>query len=452
MKPITILLSLLFTLLFASCSTSPPSQNNQKVVITGKIIDFPIEEITLQSTLPEKILSNEKYLIKVDAQQNTFRQELMVSKKGEYFDLMGFPLYLQPKDSLHITIRPREIKSGNGILITGTNQHIEEYMINKGITDMFMINGKHIFNDLQSLPFPTYATMVDSLENISLTRLQDIDPSFHFLEMETKANLIESALFKLAYDDNRLHPTPSFDIKEDLAEELSMLESDIYFIHPIFREFANFIIKHKLVEESGIHEAYLDYYNALQASKILNNDNLSTYQISTIENTLAILPQAYEKIIEKRLSEKKRAMLPLAQGQAAPNFTVLNEYGEDVKLSDFKGGYVYIDIWATWCGPCLSEIPYYRKVKEKFKSKNIQFLSISVDDDTKKWKNVVSQKKMKGFQLIAKKDWRTSVAKDYQLKTIPRFILIDTEGKIIDADAPRPSEERLVEVLKSLNI
>jgi thiol-disulfide isomerase/thioredoxin len=111
---------------------------------------------------------------------------------------------------------------------------------------------------------------------------------------------------------------------------------------------------------------------------------------------------------------------------------------------------VYIDVWATWCGPCRMEIPYYEKLKDKYKNKNIHFLSISVDENTEGWKKFIKEKSMKGNQFIAIGNFDSDIARGYNIRGIPRFILIDKEGKILDANAPRPSSNEIHKVLAGL--
>nr|WP_299381258.1 TlpA disulfide reductase family protein [Allomuricauda sp.] len=112
-----------------------------------------------------------------------------------------------------------------------------------------------------------------------------------------------------------------------------------------------------------------------------------------------------------------------------------------VSLTDFKGKYVYVDIWATWCGPCKMEIPHLKKVEEAYHEKNIAFVSISVDKEKqrKSWEKMVEEKSLGGVQLFADKSFKSDFIKKYQVQGIPRFILIDPNGNIVDSNAPRPS-------------
>lgn len=140
------------------------------------------------------------------------------------------------------------------------------------------------------------------------------------------------------------------------------------------------------------------------------------------------------------------------EGIASPSFDYENHKGGKTKLEDLRGKYVYIDVWATWCGPCIAEIPHLKKVEEKYHEKNIEFVSISVDTekDYEKWKKMVVSKELGGIQLFADKNWTSDFIKAYGINAIPRFILIGPDGKVIKADAARPSSASLTELLDSL--
>lgn len=139
-------------------------------------------------------------------------------------------------------------------------------------------------------------------------------------------------------------------------------------------------------------------------------------------------------------------------GQIAPGFNYENHKGGTTKLEDLRGKYVYIDVWATWCGPCRAEIPSLKKTEEAFHGKNIEFVSLSIDamKDHDKWKNFVNEKQLGGIQLMADKDWNSDFAVAFGIQSIPRFILIGPDGKVVNADAPRPSSPELSKLLSSL--
>lgn len=148
----------------------------------------------------------------------------------------------------------------------------------------------------------------------------------------------------------------------------------------------------------------------------------------------------------------------LQEGELALDFTGTDPNGNKISLSQFKGKYVYIDFWTTWCGPCVKETPYFEKLKEKYKDKNIAFLSVSLDDNRKKWERYVKKKGMTAHQLFAggRKvppiHYYCLIERDHKYYvSIPRFVLIGKEGEIIKANAPRPSmTEEINKLLGSL--
>ncbi len=163
--------------------------------------------------------------------------------------------------------------------------------------------------------------------------------------------------------------------------------------------------------------------------------NFAAKQTKMIEDNINGVKAYYKGIQEKKLLNNK---------PSSP-FDYVNYAGGTTKLSDFKGKYVYIDIWATWCGPCRAEIPSLKKVEEKYHGKNIVFVSISVDTDKdfEKWKTFVKEKELGGVQLFADKNWNSDFMKSYNVTSIPRFILLDPSGNILSADAERPSNPNL---------
>ncbi len=162
--------------------------------------------------------------------------------------------------------------------------------------------------------------------------------------------------------------------------------------------------------------------------------------------------------LKKYLAGKIALRESLPEGAASPTFeNYINFNGGTTSLSDLKGKYVYVDIWATWCGPCKREIPSLKKVEEQFHGKNIEFVSISVDDERRSgtkekafesWKTMVKDKELGGIQLFSDNAWQSDFVKNYKVNGIPRFILIDPNGNIVSPDAPRPSNPKLVELLE----
>lgn len=138
----------------------------------------------------------------------------------------------------------------------------------------------------------------------------------------------------------------------------------------------------------------------------------------------------------------------LAPGQPSPQFDCERPDGSRSTLADYAGKWVYIDIWATWCGPCRREIPHLKKLEEKYKDAPIEFVSISTDNDRDAWVQLVTGGNMQGVQL--RFDGHDKFMESYKVTGIPRFILIDPEGRIVNADMTRPSDPATVQTLDGL--
>lgn len=122
--------------------------------------------------------------------------------------------------------------------------------------------------------------------------------------------------------------------------------------------------------------------------------------------------------------------------------------GKAVSLDDLKGKYLYIDVWATWCGPCRQEIPHLKKLEKQFHGKNIHFVSISLDARRKDWAAMVEKEQLGGIQLLGGPE--AQIAIDYKITGIPRFLLFDRDGKLIDSNMPRPSDAQTAKILEQL--
>jgi thiol-disulfide isomerase/thioredoxin len=184
-------------------------------------------------------------------------------------------------------------------------------------------------------------------------------------------------------------------------------------------------------------------------------DNASrhrTYDDQYLQFKKSVAPYLSNEYLTEGFKKFELSIRKFEKGALAYDFSGKDTKGKEHKLSDYKGTLVYVDVWATWCGPCIAQIPALKKLEKKFHGKPITFLSISLDKqkDLKKWKDFIKEKNLGGVQLIADKEFKSDIAKTYEIKGIPRFMLFDKEGKVITIDAPRPSEDGIEDLLRSL--
>lgn len=137
-----------------------------------------------------------------------------------------------------------------------------------------------------------------------------------------------------------------------------------------------------------------------------------------------------------------------AKGSPFPDVELTDADGNAVSFASFRGSYVYVDVWASWCGPCCKEAPYLQALeKELSGNKNIRFVSVSIDKSSDAWRKKMSDLGLHGVQLLNRDN---SLAEALNIKGIPHFLIYDRKGRLYMYDAPRPSSPRLKALLNEL--
>lgn len=155
----------------------------------------------------------------------------------------------------------------------------------------------------------------------------------------------------------------------------------------------------------------------------------------------------YKSYLEKLLATKKKT----SKGSPAIDMVFKNERGEDVKLSELKGKVVYLDFWASWCGPCKAQFPYTGELKEYFKGRDVVFAYVSLDENKESWETAKEKFHLTGLHNLADGAWNAKEAKEYGVQGIPAYFLIDKQGNFATDDTPRPSQkDELIALIEAL--
>lgn len=179
---------------------------------------------------------------------------------------------------------------------------------------------------------------------------------------------------------------------------------------------------------------------------------LEYLQVAGVRGTEELQNLANTYLTDPQMAADYRAEIArhdlTAAGRPSPDFTATDRDGRTYTLADLRGKYLYIDLWASWCGPCRRELPHLQRLAERFAGREILFVGLSVDDDRQAWLEALDTEAYPGLQLWL--DPSSSFAADYGVESIPRFILLDKQGHIIQSDMLRPSSDGIDEYLKKL--
>ena len=135
--------------------------------------------------------------------------------------------------------------------------------------------------------------------------------------------------------------------------------------------------------------------------------------------------------------EKETRLRP---GDEAPYFYLKDTLRVFHTLTDYKDRIVYLHFWATWCGPCLQELPSINQLATKLTNKNAVIINICLDDNYDGWKEIIEKEKLEGINLICSGNWSNDLQAKYSFNKIPHYAIVDKEGLLVSTDSKRPNE------------
>ena len=172
----------------------------------------------------------------------------------------------------------------------------------------------------------------------------------------------------------------------------------------------------------------------IETAKIFKGHlNIYEYQMAIENLRINDFAKNYCNVLDEKLHQINESLVKFSPGVKAPDFELKDKVGKIYKLSDFRNQILIIDVWASWCGKCISSFPTWNSLVENYsENKNIHFLTVNADDNPEKWQTSLEKYKPKGQQLyVGEKGFNSQFIKSFEIVAIPQCIFIDQEGKII---------------------
>ncbi|MCH2216346.1 MAG: TlpA family protein disulfide reductase [Flavobacteriales bacterium] len=402
-------------------------------------------------------------------------EELLLSEDGQFLDTLSInaPQYVQlafDNNRLRFYVTPGDkvvVSGDSSISFSGSNARINDYLyqvseIEEALAEYEYNSHNWIFN----LNETDYIHFRDSIKEARLNELAQLPAGTEdFQDFHQK-----DILYDYQYDIARYPNYYSFFHRDYKPTELittfykgvSLDNEEYAKNYSSYCALVDLILYQQIdeIEDSTLStlEAHLSVIEEIESPTILHRRLVASlpHFNSSEENIEAMLDRmlgmAKLDRTKEEIQDHYNIVSQLKPGSPSPDFDFENYAGGNTKLSDLRGKLVYIDVWATWCGPCILEIPHLKELEKELQDKNIEFVSISLDEPRFKnmWKNMVENKELGGIQLISDNGWDNEFVRGYGIQAIPQFILLDEEGNIISAHAERPSDETLKECLIAL--
>ena len=289
-----------------------------------------------------------------------------------------------------------------------------------------------------------------------------------FAAKEEKANRYQQLVIVSEYLLNHRKYTeeeaPAIKELQDLCTAVDLDNATDFNDYPEYQTLVQNIFKWRIYSHKVQYEFDDPWGKILADFKALKSENIKqalapliiegvspTSATATNEEIIALVKQLVkDNDLLNTLSKHIDLVNKLKAGQpfpALPALTDLNDKEVKYEQLPLKGKLLFIDIWATYCPDCRKELPALEALQEDYKTEPITFVSISVDRDKEAWKAMVKEKKLRGIHLYASPEIKELFKELYDLRSIPRYMLIDEKGNIINANLPMPSDKNLKELI-----
>ncbi|WP_303317214.1 TlpA disulfide reductase family protein [Flavivirga abyssicola] len=420
-------------------------------IITGKVENFDETKVPI-SRKHSSIGDNLEKNITLN-EDKTFIDTIYMNTAGIY-NFYGKSIYLQPADSLNLIFNPKD--RNTPIVFSGSNTSINDYFLEKKRKKKKLVPSFRTYIKYDEAKYISLFSDVNKEILKLLEPLKDVYPKFYEFE---KRDLDYYYKFKLS-EYERLHRkytnNPDFEASETIKNITKTIDYDNatdfehsadYRVLSVYKFLSySYYPRVTNLDHPDTLNTVFTKIKSLQSKNIKNYllESMSRYINPDVKNLDVLYVGITESLTDSsalnKIEKKYKTAKRLVKGNPGFPFEFENHKGGTTSFKDLRGKYVYVDMWATWCGPCKRQIPFLEQLEKKYHDANIAFVSISVDSSKDKWRKFVDEKQLGGIQLIADDANNSEIMKNYGITGIPRFMLFDTSGNIISANAKQPSE------------
>lgn len=433
---------LLAGLLLLSCGLSQAAD----VVVKGHINNYQGEPLQIVSWDDTTI--NRTVTVDNDGQ---FRLSLACRPAVAHF-LFGdthasMPIFLEPGAQIQLNWTLRDTLGTKTIDVDyqGDDRDCYDYLCDE--TSIFGLWDAWPFERIDTTRFADYREKLSEWMDVYKQRLMKVG-SVAFRQNQLKAldKQMISSLFRFAWSKGEKDS-----VFVNWVESLDHNNPDDMNVASDYLRWKTMSSPHR---ESVYGPGFFDFLRQTFTNERIINAFANDWVMQSIKNTDEQMDEVYNAFMafsaDQHTKDKATALYDhykhMKKGAPAPDFTMQDANGKTYSLKDFRGKAVYIDCWATWCGPCCVEIPFMEKLYEHYKgNKKIQLISISLDNSKKAWQRKLATDKPGWQQFICSDNFNSTLCKNYDIDAIPRFMMFDKKGRIISINAPRPSDEEIIE-------
>ncbi len=434
-------------------------QNAKKDFIELKYLNNPLDD-TLQTI---KIELNDKG-------QFYFPMPIRRPIDGTlFYNHYTIPVYIEPEEN--VEIRTNEDNFYQSLLLTGTyknNQYIQEFM---KVFDDSIIDKKKLTERTKHIEKDTPLEYIKYEDSICKLKTQFLEQYSAQYPLSKKFIRRQKATYRYGANNYKYRLASNYSFltnkqKEipsnyyDFMMDLSVRENDLLSVEE-YKKYLDNYYTYRYNEDKPIVNSEKDLvFSEYSLASNIYEDRVKNYFLTkkfgellemypydlTKKYISDYMSNVYSNEYRTYIDKKIEKAINGSSESKAFDFSLKDQNGKIVKLSDFKGKVVYLNFWASWCLPCLGEIENHNQIQQQYKDRDFITIMVSIDEDIKAWKKALP-KYDKNIIQLQMGGMKNEIATKYNLKSIPKSLVINKDGVIIHSDIPVPSNSAVYKYL-----